>query len=226
MNDQQNENTNFPTHQQPLTEESICPKVALSEIIGDPIVFLEQLFFMIEDIGLNLDKYLLDHICYRVSTAEEYKTKKDDLTDHGALLAESIVNGRYISTFKLKEPITFRNRKIYLIELPSPKEEKSYKTGLEHAEFVTKEPLQKIIDRYPQYAFEAFGIHKKTNPDITLKLGEFCIRFHNQTLEDVIKEERGHRANNNHKNNNHRNNNHKNNNNHKKNHVHKKNHRK
>ena len=43
------------------------------------------------------------------------------------------------------------------------------------------------MDRYPQYSFKAFGIHKKINPDITLKLGPYCLRFHNQNLEDVIK---------------------------------------
>ena len=76
-----------------------------------------------------------------------------------------------------------------MIELPSPKSGHKYKSGLEHVEFVTKDPLQKIVDRYPQYAFEVFGIHKKINADITLKLGDYCIRFHNQSLEDVIKSE-------------------------------------
>ena len=77
-----------------------------------------------------------------------------------------------------------------MVELPAPKSSHSYTSGLEHVEFVTKEPLQKIIERYPQYSFEAFGIHKKINADITLKLGEYCIRFHNQNLEDVIKLEK------------------------------------
>ena len=162
-------------------------KKNLSEVIGDPTVFLDDLFGKIDDIELKVDKYELDHICYRVESVDQYKVKKEELTSHGELLIESKVNGRMISTFKLFEPIMYRNRKIYLVELPSPKSSHSYPCGLEHVEFVTKEPLQKIIDRYPQYSFEAFGIHKKINADITLKLGEYCIRFHNQSLEDVIK---------------------------------------
>lgn len=167
----------------------------LSNIIGDPIHFLDSLFEMINDIELKVDKYELDHICYRVTSIEEYKEKKEALASFGELLVESMVNGRMISTFKLHTPIVYKNRKIYLLELPAPKASHSYKSGLEHAEFVTKEPLQKIIDRYPQYSFEAFGIHKKINADITLKLGDYCIRFHNQSLEDVIKLEKkmGHR---------------------------------
>lgn len=163
---------------------------ALNEIIGDPLLFLEELFSRIEDIELNVDNYLLDHICYRVETTDLYQQKKKELIAHGELLAESNVNGRPISTFKLKQPIQYKKRTIDLIELPAPKQGHNYKNGLEHAEFVTKEPLQKIVDRYPQYAFEVFGIHKKINADITLKLGNYCIRFHNQRLDEVIRMEK------------------------------------
>lgn len=160
----------------------------INEIIGDPIAFLDSLFTMISDIELNIvEKLTLDHICYRVASNEEYNQKKEELKTIANILAENMVNGRLIAVFKLHDPIIFKDRKISLIELPQPKNTFTYKTGLEHAEFVTKEPLQKIVDRYPQFAFEVFGIHKKINADITLKLGNFCIRFHNQSLEDVIK---------------------------------------
>ena len=162
----------------------------LAEIIGDPLIFLENLFSKISEIELKLENYEMDHICYRVQSVNEYKVKKEELKEFGELLIESMVNGRLISTFKLHEPIVYNNRKIFLVELPAPKSMHSYPSGLEHAEFVTKEPLQKIIDRYPQYSFEAFGIHKKINADITLKLGNYCIRFHNQSLEEIIKMEK------------------------------------
>lgn len=162
---------------------------SLAEVITDPILFLEDLFSKLSDIDLDVENFELDHICYRVQSMEEYNIKKSELAPFGELLVESMVNGRLISTFKLQDPIVYKNRKIYLIELPSPKPAHSYKSGLEHVEFVTKQPLQKIVERYPQYSFEVFGIHKKVNADITLKLGDYCIRFHNQSLEEVIKKE-------------------------------------
>lgn len=162
----------------------------IKSIIGDPQIFLDQIFAMIDDIELDVDHFEMDHICYRVASNLEYLEKKKALAPYGTLLIESMVNGRLISTFKLHEPIIYKNRKIYLLELPAPKASHTYKSGLEHVEFVTKDPLQKIVDRYPQYSFQAFGIHKKINADITLKLGEYCIRFHNQSLEDVIKLEK------------------------------------
>lgn len=162
---------------------------ALSDIITDPQVYLENLFAKIEKIGLNVDDCYLDHICYRVATETEYQTKKVELLDHGTLLIESMVNGRMISTYKLHSPIHFNNRIIDVLELPAPKMGTSYKSGLEHVEFVTKGPLKDIVDRYPTLKFEVFGIDKKINADITLKFDGECIRFHNQTLEDVIAEE-------------------------------------
>lgn len=163
---------------------------SLIDIIGDYHKFLEEIFFMIDDIDLDVHNMILDHICFRVATIEEYQNKKIELAELGILLTESIVNERNIATYKLHHPIEYKDRKIFLIELPSPKETNNYTTGLEHVEFVTKDNLQKIVNRYPQFAFETFGINKRINPDITLKLGKYCLRFHNQHLEDVIKGER------------------------------------
>lgn len=159
---------------------------ALNDIISDPHIYLENLFSKIENLGLDVSECFLDHICYRVETEAEYQTKKIELLDHGVLLIESMVGGRMISTFKLNSPIHFNGRKIDVLELPAPKAGSSYKSGLEHVEFVTKEPLKEMIARYPKLQFEILGIDKKINADITLRFEGQCIRFHNQTLEDVI----------------------------------------
>ena len=167
-------------------------KKPLNDIITDPIVFLDKLFGMIDESGVNVDSYLLDHICYRVGTTDEYEIKKSELLDHGDLLIESMVNGRLISTFKFHSPIVYKNRKIDVIELPAPKPGKTYESGLEHVEFVATHPLSEIVEKYPKLNFEIFGINKAFNADVTLKLGEYCIRFHNLTLEEVIEAEKNH----------------------------------
>lgn len=160
----------------------------LSDIITDPHLYLENLFSKINNLGLLavVDDCFLDHICYRVSTESEYQSKKIEMLDHATLIIESMVNGRMISTYKLLSPIHFNNRVIDVLELPAPKMGAGHKSGLEHVEFVTLEPLKNIVERYPSLKFETFGIDKKINADITLKFEGECIRFHNQTLEDVI----------------------------------------
>lgn len=158
----------------------------LEEIISDPQVFLSELFSLIEKSGVNVEEDYLDHICYRVGTESEYQTKKEELSHHGKMLIESMVNGRLIATYKLHSPILFKNRKIDVLELPAPKKGASYDSGLEHIEFATTKPLQTIVDKYAHLPFEVGGINKSINADITLRLPPYCIRFHNQTLEEVI----------------------------------------
>ena len=164
------------------------------DVLGDYNHFLEHIFTMFDELDLMVKIEQVDHLCYRVKTHADYEAKKIEFNEIGELLIESMVNGRNICTYKLHTPIVFKDKTIPLIELPAPKNSHSYNNGLEHLEFVTKEPLQKIVDRHPHLMFETFGINKKINADITLKLGDYCIRFHNQSLEDVIKlEKRGKR---------------------------------
>lgn len=164
-------------------------KKSLNDIITDPHIFLDKLFHLIDEAGMDVNSYMLDHLCYRVGSPAEYETKKHELLEHGKLLVESMVNGRMISTYKLHKPIIFEGREIDVLELPAPKPGKSYESGLEHVEFVAHHPLKDIVKKYSDLEFETFGIDKEVNADVTLKLGEYCIRFHNQTLEEVIEKE-------------------------------------
>lgn len=161
-----------------------------SDVLGDYNKFLEEIFTMFDELDLMVKIEQVDHLCYRVKTLKDYEAKKLEFNEIGELLIESMVNGRNICTYKLNSPIIFKDKTIPLVELPAPKNSHSYDNGLEHLEFVTKEPLQKIVDRHPHLMFETFGINKKINADITLKLGQYCIRFHSQSLEDVIKLEK------------------------------------
>ncbi len=56
-----------------------------------------------------------------------------------------MIAGRLISILHLHEPYTFGDREIACVELPAPKAGSPYKEGWEHAEFVTKEPLDVFI---------------------------------------------------------------------------------
>lgn len=159
----------------------------LNDIITDPTLYLHRLFKKIELIKLDVSAYYLDHLCYRVSSVDEYDLKKKDLFNHGTLLAESLVNGRPIATFKLFNPIKYAKREISVIELPSPKKNSPYPSGLEHAEFVVPHPLHVILKKYPSLPFDISGIDKKINADITLNFHGECIRFHEKKLEEIIR---------------------------------------
>lgn len=159
----------------------------MENIIGNVESFLDEIFKGLENLKIDVKDRSLDHICYRVSTLEEYTTKKNELLALGILLTEADVNGRPIATFKLNNPINYNSRLIELIELPAPKKNTNYTSGLEHVEFVIDEGLNYWIEKYPNIDFEKSGMNKELNPEIKISINkDISVKFHPLNLEKVI----------------------------------------
>jgi predicted metalloenzyme YecM len=159
------------------------------KLLGDVNGFLEKIISALDADKINVSKYELDHVCYRVKSQDEYEQFKSKLSHLGELLTEIEIGERLISTYKLKEPINFRKRKIYLVELPSPKKDSPYPKGLEHVEFVIQDNFEDFMRKHPNIKFDTSGIGKLINPDIKIKYPKFSVKFHNKPLEYVIKYE-------------------------------------
>ena len=110
----------------------------------------------------------------------------------------------------ISSPVTPIERKIELIELPSPKPGRDYKSGYEHVEFVLSGilyllfyriykildcGLQEFMHRHSSLKWKTHGLEKTNNADIRLDFintetkVETSVKFHLQSLENVIKEE-------------------------------------
>ena len=159
----------------------------LYNIIGNPTSFLENIFHHLNTININVEKYPIDHICYRTESAAQYFHLKKELNDFCELLTESQINNRPIATFKLPVPIIYKNRKIYLLELPAPKPRSFYPAGYEHVEFVIEESLEQFIEKYSNINFDKKGMSKKINPDVRIKFDGYSVKFHLYDLEYVIR---------------------------------------
>jgi predicted metalloenzyme YecM len=154
--------------------------------LPDPTPFLQHLFAALHADGLEVEDMELDHLCYRVATAERYATCKELIAQQGTLLAESLIAGRPIATYRLHQGFRFRERIIDVVELPSPKPGSTYPEGYEHAEFVVDEDLLVFTQRYPKLAWELDDLYKPTNADVHLRYPGFSVKFHRQRLSDVI----------------------------------------
>ena len=136
---------------------------------------------------MDTSQYYLDHICYRVETIDRYKELKEALLDHTQLLNETIINGRPIASYRLKEPFHYKNRVIDCLELPSPKPGSFYPEGYEHVEFVIQDSFEDFMKRFPQATFTTKGLQKKINADISIKFEEnLAVKFHHHPLRYVI----------------------------------------
>jgi len=166
-------------------------------MLPDHVPFLDDLFSQLEAHTGALSHLFLDHLCYRVERVARYETLRDKLRQRGhELLAESIIGGRRISTFKLLTPLPYRDRLIPLLELPEPKPGSFYAEGYEHVEFVTDRPLAAFVDLLPSLlapsvtTIDLKGMAKSRNADVRVKLERgYSVKFHERSLEEVIAEE-------------------------------------
>ena len=159
----------------------------IANLLGNSKPFLNRIFSYLSKKGIEVANYKLDHICYRVATEERYLQLKKELGHLGELLVESEIGGRSIASFKLNEPIIYKERKIDCIELPAPKKGSFYQEGYEHVEFVIDLSFEEFMAANPIIDFITKDLKKSVNPGITLKETDFSIKFHHHTLEYVIR---------------------------------------
>lgn len=168
----------------------------MSTALPDPTPFLDQLFAALRADGLQVQELELDHLCYRVASLERYAACRTLFAQHGELLAESMIGGRPIATYRLHQPFMYLDRRIAVVELASPKPGSPYPEGYEHAEFVVPElgnasELLAFTERYSQLPWDLSDINKSTNADVRLRYAGFSVKFHGESLVDVIAAELG-----------------------------------
>ena len=94
------------------------------------VQFIGQILAQAQSLGINLDGLIVDHVCFRVGSIEEYEAVKCQISTDvssdlkGCLLTEAQVNGRLIATYRLCEPLTVQGKKVEALEIPAPKAER------------------------------------------------------------------------------------------------------
>lgn len=153
--------------------------------------FLNLIMPIIDKQSISLkSNWTIDHLCYRVSTDAEYLLVKEQFSAIGDLLIECEVSGRLISTYKLFEPIKYKNWQIPLIELPAPKKGKVTPTGFEHIEIVCDLPFSELESTLKKHNTDLSGLAKPFNKEFEVMLEGCAVKFHHLSLESVIRLEK------------------------------------
>lgn len=153
--------------------------------------FFEMVDKSLQEKGFALeDHWLIDHICLRTSTIEEYKRVCSEYSVENELLIESHVGGRLISTFKLLEPLLFNGYEIPLIEIPEPKLGRQTASGYEHLEIVVTESFDALEAKFQGLNILKHALSKKINPELEVEFDNFSLKFHHQSLQEVIEYEK------------------------------------
>jgi oligoendopeptidase F len=179
-----------PSTTEPLDERALAEGAFSPQALGDPRPFLGRIFAALKGAGIDVAAFPMDHICYRVATAERYAALKSALERSARLLHEAMIGGRPIATYKLAVPLHYAGRVIDVVELPSPKPGRRYEDGYEHAEFVIAETFAAFMARHPHLSFDTSGAGKAHNPELRVVFGDISVKFHHDTLERIIAAER------------------------------------
>jgi predicted metalloenzyme YecM len=148
--------------------------------------FLDSLFENLENDGIEVDQFEMDHICYRVETNEDFHKKKEEWASFTSLFHESIIGARPIAILKLNKPWEYRGRSIQFIELPAPKPNRFYPEGFEHAEFVIDSSFKTFLLKYEKFEFNKKGMSKTLNADVKRMYEQLSVKFHKLAIDKVI----------------------------------------
>jgi predicted metalloenzyme YecM len=157
----------------------------------DPSEFFKKLEKELQNSRIELQNdWFIDHICYRTKDNIEYEKVKSDFSTKGVLLIESMVGGRLIATYKLSSPLRYKDFIIPLIEIPAPKTGRISQSGYEHIEIVVKESFDELIARFSHLEIKTHALSKSINPELEIEFGDISVKFHHQSLEEVIEHEK------------------------------------
>ncbi len=155
--------------------------------LPSPHSFLSHIFHTLETLKIDVSNLELDHVCYRVETLQRYEALKKMFETEAELLAEKMISGRPLCIYKLQEPIHYEAREIWVLELPAPKDGSPYQEGFEHVEFVINTSFEDLMQRYPHISFDTKAMGKAINPDIGIEHDGARVKFHQNSLEYVVK---------------------------------------
>ncbi|MFC1780545.1 VOC family protein [Patescibacteria group bacterium] len=141
-------------------------------ILSNYKTFLDKLFQKLNEKGIDVSNYELDHLGYISPFGEEYDKVKQEVLEIADLDHESEVGQWLVSAYKLKTPLIYKNYKIHAIELITPKDGSKVKSGFEHVEFVLNESFDSLIAKYPNLNWDISKIKRKEYSMLKLKLSD------------------------------------------------------
>lgn len=149
--------------------------------------FFKELSRVLSEYNIKFDKdWWIDHICYRTKTLKEYEDLTSYYSKNEQFLIESMVGGRLISSFKFYKPLQFQKYHIPLIEIPAPKAGKIVSSGYEHIEIVCTNTFEELKERFKNLPLKTSALSKRINPELIIQFETIAIKFHHQSLEEVI----------------------------------------
>ncbi len=159
--------------------------MSVKDVVGDYETFFLDALNRLERISIDVKQMPISHIAFRTSTAEEYEMIRDKLKPYCKEFVETQHNGRAVSVFEIRTRLPLPNGFTFsVIELPAPRAEHTYPSGLEHVGFLVsdlptfKEQHKRVLtgEKDLGVSFPAF---------VTFENGKTA-KFYERTLKEIV----------------------------------------
>lgn len=121
----------------------------IEDLIGDYRAFFSDLLYRMKESGIHINDMPMSHLLYRTTTPPEYETLRDELIKHCSEFVETQFNGRAVSILILKKPLLLEDGfSVSMIELPAPRPEHIYPSGLESIGVIVGKKLPEFIKQH------------------------------------------------------------------------------
>jgi predicted metalloenzyme YecM len=109
-------------------------------------IFMEEMAKRSKLIGLDIDSFPIDHVCYRAKDIESFNIFLELFKSLSVIYTVKTYHERKFYTFFLKDALTYKNISSYVIEYSEPGGSDTYDNGFQHLELLTNKSYEDILD--------------------------------------------------------------------------------
>jgi uncharacterized protein len=158
------------------------------KLINNLSIFLDKFTDMVDELGIDVSSYNMDHVAYLASSTSDYENVRDELLSEGSLVHEPIIGGRRVGMIKLNNPISHKGNNIIALEIVENKPDQMCKSGWEHAEYVIDSSYEDLIDKYPNFEWDTSSVDRPDWSHLKLKLNDdMQVKFHKVDILETIR---------------------------------------
>lgn len=156
----------------------------IKTIIGNYQAFFSNLLSQMQAAGIHMTGMPLSHLLYRTATLSEYEKLREEIKKYCSEFVETQFNGRAISILILKEPLQLEGGyTVSVIELPAPRLDQPYPSGLESVGIVLGSQLAVFILQHKDILT---GIKNQGQLAFITFDNEKTAKFYHTSLHDIV----------------------------------------
>lgn len=163
----------------------------ITDLIGDHVEFLDRVFNNLDNLGIDVSNYTLDHLAYRAISQESYENISSKLSQFAKRANQKIIRGRAVDMYLLSDSLDYKGRQIVYFEVLAPAVGDQFNEGLEHCEFVVKNiGLHDFVSKYNLVRWNLNSIDREIGAEAGILFENGAnVKFKNQTMSEIIDEE-------------------------------------